>query len=131
LKANTHFFKTAQRASHNYKNIPKTLAKQHQITLANSLINSNLLNKKLVIIRGTDILARDLNQNLKVIIKEELKLSLTDDDNVNIASDIEYYGQLYKKNHVVARIITNRKLFYSILHIVIHNVSLNKHLLLK
>ena len=41
------FFKTAQRTSHNYKNIPKTLAKQHQVTLANCLMNSNLLNKKL------------------------------------------------------------------------------------
>jgi hypothetical protein len=76
-------------------------------------------------------LARDLNQNIKDFIKEELKLPLTDDDNVNIASDSEYYGQLYKKNHVVARRITNRKLFYTILHIVIHNISLNKHLFLK
>jgi hypothetical protein len=36
------FFKTAQRTSHNYKNIPKTVAKKHQIMFANSLMNSTL-----------------------------------------------------------------------------------------
>ena len=122
------FFKTAQRTSHNYKNVPKTLAKQHQITLANCFINSNLLNKELIIINGKDILACNLNQNLKFIIREQLKIVLSDDDNVNIASDIEYFGKLYKKNNVVARISNNQKYFYSILHIIVHKVIFKKAL---
>ena len=120
------FFKNAQRTSHNYKNVPKTLAKQHQITLANCFINSNLLNKELIIINGKDILACNLNQNLKFIIREQLKIVLSDDDNVNIASDIEYFGKLYKKNNVVARISNNQKYFYSILHIIVHKVIFKK-----
>jgi len=114
------FFKTAQRTSHNYKNIPKTLAKQHQISLANNLINSNLLNKELIIINGKDFKASDLNPKLKFLLKEILKLS--EDDNINIASEIEYYGQLYKKNHVVVRLNNKRQFFYSIIYVIIHKV---------
>ena len=48
-------FKTSQRTSNNYKNIPKTISKQHQINLADSLMNSNLLNKEFVIMEGKTV----------------------------------------------------------------------------
>ena len=74
----------------------------------------------LLIINGKDFKARDLNPKLSLLIKEILPLS--EDDSINIASEIEYYGQLYNKNYVVARLNNNQKFFYSILYVIIHKV---------
>ena len=113
-------FKTAHHTSHNNKTIPKTVAKQHQITLANSLINSNLLNKDLIVLNGKDVIATNLNLQLKLRIKEIFEFS--ENDIITVASEIEYYGQVYKKNYVVAKLNDEKLFFYSILHILIHKV---------
>ena len=114
------FFKTTHRVSHNYKNIPKTISKQHQISLANSLINSDLLNKELLILDGKEITVKNLNADLKFTLKKIT--NLIDTDNITIAKKIEYYGQLYKRDFIVSKLNNNELFFYSILNIFINKV---------
>jgi hypothetical protein len=115
------FFKKAHQTSNNYKNIPKTVAKKHQIYLADCLINSNLLNKELVVLDGKEIDVRFMNLEVRSCLEKVFKLS--EDDQLTFASSIEYYGQLYKQNNVVSKLNKNELYFYSIVNIIIYKVN--------
>ncbi len=116
------FFKTAQRTSHNYKNIPKTVTKKHQISFANNLMNSNLLNKECLVIDGKEISVKNLNTSVRICLAEIVDVS--EDDQITIANEIEYYGQNLKKNHVVSRLKNLKVWFYKIMYIVEYKVNL-------
>jgi hypothetical protein len=49
FEAKHSYFKTAAKTAHNWINVPKTIARQHQIILANNLIYSNHINEKIII----------------------------------------------------------------------------------
>ena len=103
------FFKTAQRVSHNFKNIPLTLAKKHQICFANNLLNSNLLNKSFLVSKGQDVTFSELNQSIKLRLSNLLEV--VDHDFITIAESIQHYGIVYKKNDIVLKCSKNGCLF--------------------
>jgi hypothetical protein len=99
FEAKHSFFKTAQIASRNHKNLPSKIAKKHQISFANNLMNANLLNQDYLVLRGTDLKVKDLNNELKAGLNEVCELY--DDDLITLAKELQYFGQIYKKNYVV------------------------------
>ena len=90
------FFKTVQRVSHNYKNIPLTVSKKHQVYFAQNLLNSNLINQ-IQILDGIKTRIKDLIPSLKRLVEGKN----LNNDYVELAEMIDYYGQIYKKNNIV------------------------------
>jgi hypothetical protein len=97
------------------------VTKKHQITFANCLMNSDLLNKRYILVDGTEMVVKDLNINVKSRISKLTEL--LDSEKITIAKEIEYYGQTYKKEYVVSRCEDKKICFYNILFIVIYQVA--------
>ena len=116
------FFKTAQKVSHNFKNIPLTLAKKHQINFAFNLMNSNLLNKVYVVLKGDEMGVRELDGLLKLKLMDICKVMET--DQIIIAESIQHYGVIYKKDAVVLKTkLIDNLIFCCISNIIVYEVK--------
>ena len=117
------YFKTAHKVSHNNINVPKTIAKSHQIYNCLNLLSQNQLKDRIEIIKGYECCFSQLKSTYRKCLS--ILQQFKPEDKLNIAKEIKFYGLVYRENMVVT---VNSDIgvssFYKIQNIIVFKVKL-------
>lgn len=97
-EAKHSYFKKLVQASNNCINIPKMLARKHQVALSYNLMSYDSSYKP-INATSSSINKSDVSLNLKLLINSCDKLKVK--DQFNISSSVEYFGQNYRVNMIL------------------------------
>ena len=118
------YFKTSHKTSHNNINVPKTIAKSHQIFSCLNLITQNQLKQRIEIIKGYECCYSQLKEEVRGCLSVLKKLK--PESKLNVAKEIKFFGLIYSEHMVVTNNSDNGvSNFYKIKNIIVFEVSFN------